>query len=379
MRIRSTTITDEGRANRARITAFVATLVGLGLLAWIVTEFGNSQVATGPTGSSFVTDLNGTAALAELVEDRGGQPIRFIAPIEGLDPVGSLLVVAPDPAVPYGPDEVDSIVDFVEEGGRLILAGTIPGELADELLPADLEVGYDANPEAEVLVPLGGVGGTVSNQGVRSIRTDAPHLPLAGDPPVAVAFSRGEGLVVYLSDAQILTNRRIEHNAAWTIGLLGDGPIRFDEVRHGFTATPASENPTSLIAALPDGVRTVALLLVPVLLVGMVVYGRRLGPAEAVTRELAPPRRELVDAVAALMIRTPDPLVAAAPVPHRVRTLLARRAGLAALSPPDELAAAAADLGLDPDDLRRAIAPTGEADLVVAHTVLAALSEREHT
>ena len=112
--------------------------------------------------------------------------------------------------------------------------------------------------DAEILLPLAGVGGTLETDGVRNVRSDEPFLPLAGDPPVAVAFSRGAGTVVFVADGSVFWNQRIVRNGAWAVALVGDGPVRFDEVRHGFEAAPVSESPTGLLAALPDRVRIVS-------------------------------------------------------------------------------------------------------------------------
>ena len=374
---RSTTITGEGRENRRRIEVLVALLIGLAVVGWALSEFGRQQTVTGPDGSMFVTDRNGTAALAELMERRGASVIPYTTRFSNLDPGGSVLIVDPQLNAEYTAEELDALDGFARDGGRVVVAGIPNPDLIGTLLPDDIGFGYRGPAEAEVLVPLSGVGGVVETDGVRNVDTVEPFFALAGEPPVAVAFDRGKGAVVFLSDSSILWNQRIDANGPWLVGLLGDGNVRFDEVRHGFESAPAAESPTGLLAALPERVRTVVYLLVPVVLLALVVYGRRFGPPEARERSLAPARRELVDALAGLLARTDDPVAAAQPVSHRVRTLAARRAGLPHDTPVDRLVGAAREIGLDPDQLAVALEPADENGILTAQRVLAHLTQKE--
>jgi hypothetical protein len=377
MSLRSTTITGEGRANRRRIETAVFAFLAVIVIAFLFVEFGRRQTGSGPDGSAFVTDRNGTAALAELVDRLGLEVIPYTAPFGPLDPDGTVMILDPMSGVEYDRTEIEALSDFVEGGGRLVVSGRPHPGLSPTLLPDDLDIGYLADSSSEIVTPLRGVGGVISTEGVRSVELDE-SVVLAGDPPVAIAFSRGAGTVVYLSDGTILHNERIRDNAAWVVSVLAEGPVRFDEVRHGYAAQPASESPTGLLAALPTGVRAAALLLVPVLVVGLVVYGRRFGPPEHTERDLAPPRRELVDAVAGLLSRTDDPIVAAAPLTARLRATVARQAGLPPGSSTGDLVAAATGLGVDPTSLSAALDPTGEDDQLAGQNILAHLSEREH-
>jgi hypothetical protein len=211
------------------------------------------------------------------------------------------------------------------------------------------------------------------------VLTDEPFTTLAGDPPVAVLFERGDGEIVYVADGSVFHNANIDLNAPWVVSMVAEGPVRFDELRHGFAAAPASENPTSLLASLPERIRSTVLLLLPVLGVALIVYGRRFGPPEARQRQLAPPRRELVDAMAGLMTRMPEVSEAAAPVIARLRSTVVLRAGLPSGTPDESLIAASERIGVDPDRLRTALAADDEAGLLAAQRLLAALSERELT
>jgi hypothetical protein len=93
----------------------------------------------------------------------------------------------------------------------------------------------------------------------------------------------------------------------------------------------------------------------------MLARGRRLGPAEDEARPFAPARREYVDALAATLARTRDPRAALAPVRDELRTRIARRAGLRPGTSEDDLAEAAARLGL-PGDEAQALRDDGPFD-----------------
>jgi hypothetical protein len=378
MRLRSTTITAEGRATRRNIEVVIATLVAVAVVGWALTEFGRQQTGAGPSGSSFVTDVNGTAAFAELLEDLGYPVVKATAPLLQLDPGGTVLILGPSIRTEYTPEEVNQLTAWVEDGGRMIVAGRPHPDLLGPLLPEDLRQGFDGRSPAPIITPLKGVDGSLESSGIVSARTAAPHLVLAGEPSVAIAFGIGDGEVVYLADGSLLHNEHIDDNAAWAVSLIAEGPVRFDEVRHGFAAVPAAENPTGLLAALPERVRSTVLLLVPVLLVALVTYGRRFGPPERTERLLAPPRRELVDAMTGLLARVDDPVTAGKPVLHRLRSTLTRAAGLPGDASDDGIVDSSLRLGLDPDLVRRAIHPQDENGMLESQRLLAHLSEREH-
>jgi hypothetical protein len=247
------------------------------------------------------------------------------------------------------------------------------------VLPEGTDLGFGGQDMPAIVTPLRGVEGNLTAEGVFSVESAEEGLALVGDPAIVEAYEHGEGEVVFIADSSILRNRALEANAPWVVSIIGDGPIRFDEVRHGFEATAPSENPTSLLAALPDDIRNVVFLLLPVVLLGLVVGGRRFGPPEATERTLAPPRRELVDAVAGLLGRMPDGTGAAQPISDRLRTVVARQSGVDHGADDAILLNAAPGIGVDPERLRPALNPRDEEAIIQAQRLLAELSEREHT
>ncbi len=373
----STTITKEGRRTRSNLQTMIVALILVAIVGWALAEFGRDRAGTGPNGSVFVTDINGTAALGELLEQLGHPVLPAIAPLTGLDSGGTLMILDPGFRSTYAATEIESIVAWLEGGGRLIVSGRPHPDLIGDVLPDDIRLGFSGASPAPIVTPIRGITGDVVTGGVYSIETDSDLLPLAGNPPIAAAYEVGSGVVVYIADSSMLWNPSLEQNGPWIVSLVPDGPVRFDEVRHGFTANPASETPTGLLAALPESVRRVILLLIPVLVLALITYGRRFGPPEETERRIAPPRRELVDAVAGLMARMGDPVEAAELVPVRLREVVARRIGLPADARPDTLVDRAQELGLDPNDLERALDPTDEDTMLEAQRLLAHLTERE--
>lgn len=261
----------------------------------------------------------------------------------------------------------------------MIVAGRPHPDLVGPLLPDDIRQGFDATDPAPIITPLRGIEGSLDTSGIVSARTDAPHVVLAGEPPVAIALGVGDGEIIYLADGSMLWNERIDDNAAWAVSLLAEGPVRFDEVRHGFSAAPAAESPTGLLAALPTRVRNTVLLLLPVLAVVLVTYGRRFGPPERTERTIAPPRRELVDAMTGLLSRTDDPMTAGEPVLRRLRSALTTAAGLPPDATESEIIDSSQRLGLDPGLVRRAVRPVDEDGMLESQRMLAHLSERKRS
>ncbi len=94
--------------------------------------------------------------------------------------------------------------------------------------------------------------------------------------------------------------------------------------------------------------------------------GRRLGPAEEVERELPPPRRVYVDAIAASLARTRRPAQAIKPLQDAARLRLIRRAAL----PPDAddgvVRRAASHLGIPEDEIDALLTPVSSDDRAMA-------------
>jgi hypothetical protein len=183
----------------------------------------------------------------------------------------------------------------------------------------------------------------------------------------------GRGEMLFIADVSPLTNARIDRagNAAFGLLLAGDnhGSIVFDEGVHGYGGNRG-------ITAIPGRWKFALAALGLAALVLIWARGRRLGPPEDAERELAPPRRLYVDALAATLERTRQPNDALVPVRNAVRARIARRAGLGADASPVDVDRAAVRLGLD--DAERSVLVRGAANNDDVIALGRALARVEH-
>jgi hypothetical protein len=108
----------------------------------------------------------------------------------------------------------------------------------------------------------------------------------------------------------------------------------------------------------------------------MVARGRRLGPPQQEGRDLPPPRREYVDALAAGIVRTRRREEAVEPVRREVREALLRRVALAPDSGDEVVREAARRVGLTGADAEALLAPVRtDADVLAVGRVLARIGQ----
>jgi hypothetical protein len=242
----------------SRGTALV--LVAAVAVLAIAVVFGRApEQPSGPRGSSYATTAGGVAAYATLLERAGHDVRRLRAPLDERRPSpGETVVIVDGTRLPE--DELAALDAQVRVGGRAVLAGS-----AMRSLPGD--AGTDARS---------------ASRGTRPV---------------------GRGAYVLVPDATPLRNRALGRgdNAARALTLAGPPSRRvaFVESVHGYHDERG-------LAALPDAVITCLWLLGLATLAFLVLRGRRLGPPEAAARELAPPRRAHVEALAAALARTKD-------------------------------------------------------------------------
>ena len=181
------------------------------------------------------------------------------------------------------------------------------------------------------------------------------------------------GTVVLLADTSPLQNRRLDRadNAAFAVALAGAGhrPVVFVEGPHGFGAE-------SGLGAIPGRWKVALVGGALAALLTLIAASRRIGPAEETVRRLPPPRRAYVDAMGATMARTRRPADAVAPLQAAARAQVARRAGLPAGAPPDEIRAAAARLGWSAEEITVLFRPASDTEGVLAAGRALARAER---
>lgn len=373
MTVRSTTLTPEGRAIRRRLVVGAASFAGLVVLVTVISALSRSEVVDGPDGSSHVTTARGLAALFQTLERVGADAVRLERAVAAGDLRGAGAFVVADPdGTGYSPAEVQALRRFVEGGGTVILAGYRDPDLAAGLLGEDpAEAAGSAGPAA-VLVPLA-PGTPAADPAPRAVEA-GPALPVVATPPGAGALVAtalvGEGLVHLVPDSSLLVNQFVGHpgNIGLAVRLTGTGRVIFDEYRHGFREADLGGLPS-----LPGRWDRVTRLGAVVLLVALVVYGRRLGPPEPARLLPAPERRLYLESVARTLRRTRRPVAATAPVRRRAVELVARRASLPPDAPPGVWEEAALGLGLTEEEAAAVLRPS-PANLLAADRALARLS-----
>ena len=343
------------------IAAVVGAVVAVELaLAALETATGGTG-PSGPDSSSYATQPAGLAAYAELLAATGHPVRRLRTEVTELEPTATLLVA--DAPVPD--EEFAAIGRFVEQGGRVVLAGGATVPLVHALVDGEIDWRPVA-PTTARPVPPPAAGFDVTSVG--SVRTagegaftstGAARAVLAADgESVAAVAELGAGTVILLADSSPLQNRflGLAGNAAFGLAAAGPAsrPVVFSEAGHGY-------GKRSGLDALPSNWRWALVGGALATLVWVWSRGRRLGPPDEDDVEPPPRRRAYVDAVAATLLRTGDPAGAIGPVQSAARDRLARRTGA---EPDDdaELRAAAIKAGVSEYDVDAIISPVRSHD-----------------
>jgi hypothetical protein len=342
------------------IAAVVVAIVAIELgLAALETATGGSGPG-GPDSSSYATQSRGLAAYADLLAGAGHKVSRVRDPLADVDG-GSTIVIAD---APIDEDELAAIGQFVERGGRLVLAGRLALPTS-RMFMAGVGLEPSAATTARPVLPvepaldLGGIGSVrTAGEGAFAGTGSARPVLEADGAPIAAVATPPSGTVVLLADASPLQNRLLAQagNAAFGLALAGpaDRPVVFAEAGHGYGQESGLDAvPSDWGWALVGGVLAT--------LVWVWSRGRRLGPPEEDDTEPPPRRRAYVDAVAATLLRTRDPAGAIAPVQQAGREHLARRTGVAA-DADAELRAAATKAGVSEHDVDAIISPVRSHD-----------------
>ena len=312
----------------------------------------------GPRSSSYATSPQGAAAYAELL-GRAGHPVlqvRSLPHSSPLNPATTVLLLDP-PAV--APRDLDALRTFVRGGGRLIAAGL-------------------SRPEMRRLasrVPERAPGSSVVHEDGLTIRTDG--TPVWRDEGLVAVRHVGDGSVVFLADSSPLQNRLLgsADNAAFGLALAlpRSRAVLFLESYHGYGTGARSG-----LSALPLAWKLLLGGLGLAALVYMVARGRRFGPPEEEGRDLAPPRREYVDSLAAVMARSRRRDAAVGPVRREARDSVLRRASFPRDADDDAVRSAAGRLGLTDDEAEALLRPAETDDDVVALGRAAARIRQDH-
>lgn len=345
---------------RAR-TAVVVVAVGAVIVAAALWIDARTTADDGPEG---------VAALERLLDVTGAERREAGRPSDGT------FVVLTDRR---GEAEAEAVLDWVEEGGRLVLAdpaSPIAGELDVEPQPAF--PGMLGEPERvppDCAVPeIAGVG-EIAARAARLLPETADRPSVGCFPGSEGAHLRvmphGDGRVLLLADRSPLTNELLDEadNALFALRLLDAdaGPVVFGLPR------PADAPGSSLPQLLPAGAPAAGLGLAVALLVFLLARGRRLGlsPEEAMVSPV--PADALVTAAAALFRNAGDRAHAAALLRRGTARRVRRRLGLPAHTEPTTVARHAHRAGMEHAEWLLAGEPPGDDDALIR---LAAEAER---
>jgi hypothetical protein len=310
----------------------------------------------GPRSSSYATSQHGDAAYAELL-GKAGHPVDQVRNLpHSSPPTAEATVFLLDPSIVRTAD-LQALRRFVGTGGKLVAAG----------------LSQDAMHELVSRVPE-------RASGSRRLPMEGLQIETGG-----AAVWRGEGLVAtrrvgsgtveLLADSSPLQNRLLgsADNAAFGLALAGppSRPVEFLESYHGYGRG-------SGLSALPLAWKLLLGGLGLAALVYMVARGRRFGPPEEEGRSLAPPRREYVDSLAAVVARSKRRDAAVGPVRREARDAVLRRASLPPDVEDDAVRVAARRLGLADEDTEALLRPARTDADVIALGRAAARIRQDH-
>ena len=272
-----------------------ALLIGVVLLVLFnLALFWLNQAAggpSGPTSSSYATSSEGVRAYADLLVEEGHEVDRLRSTVDELDIEGTSTIVMLDPGTVTA-EEADALHTLVERGGRLVVSVAEPAPWLDTVTGERIawSAGGPTDVGPLVVVPeVAGVGAVRAEGGGRweDLGGAVPVLgDGTGDGVLLAVASVGAGRVALLADDSPLQNRLLASgdNAALGLALAGgtERPILFAESHHGYGEATG-------LSALPSGWKTALAGLGLAALVLVVARGRRLGPPEQISRDLAPP------------------------------------------------------------------------------------------
>lgn len=297
--------------------------------------------------STYSTASGGSKAALLLLRESGYKITTWEYPVRDLpDGKGKTLVLA-DPASGPGAPDRQRLNAFLQNGGRVIAAGSF----ASYYLPENQIV-----PD-----PLAGVGWAPQRALSPSrITRVAPEItlrprahwylttgtvPLYGGPdkPTVVQYKVGQGEVLWLAGSTPLTNAglREKGNLEFFFAALGDPSqteILWDEYGHGYRRSSAVSSSTRMI-------RWIFLQLAIFAAAILLAYSRRSGPVWMPAGESRLSPLEFVRTLGSLYQHANAGSVAVDITYQRFRYLLTRRMGLSINAPVDDLDRAVRERG----------------------------------
>ena len=329
-----------------RVLMLIGLVAALNLAAALLAQWLDPQT-DGPFGSSYVTTDQGVGAFHDVLTELGRPVDQLRVPFSPADVPADATVIVVDPDVDafdvaYG----NAMLSHVQRGGRVLLVG-VPN--AARLF--DLEFDLVSSAAARLDVPpdapwTSGVASISTEAGERLVDLDGEVL--VGDDLGAIIarWEFGSGDLILVSDPWIFTNEWIgkDDNSVLAVRLAGGGSVVFDEYVHGFGTGQG-------IQGIGAALVRIGIVGVLAALVAMWAVGKRIGPAEQTERALPPPRAAYLDAMAITVAKARDESAFTrlhGRAVHHLKRIGRRYVGLSESAQQER---AAADLGLDDDDL----------------------------
>ncbi len=201
---------------------------------------GGSQPG-GANGSSYATAPAGLAAFSTLVAQYGHAVVRFNQPIADATLPPNATVFVLEPTSLTGADS-DALLEFVDEGGRLVVGGAAPfylRNLSDDpptWSPAGATTWTGVDPSFGAVATIAAAGtGSWSTTGAGHALVDS-----GGGAALLTEQAVGRGQILFLADPSPLENQFLPtaDNAAFAFGArrrrepTGRVPRRRTRVRH---------------------------------------------------------------------------------------------------------------------------------------------------
>jgi hypothetical protein len=346
------------------IGVVVVGLIVLNLVASLFDRAVGGNEPGGTPGSSYATAPQGLAAFRTLLARFGHEVSvqRGTVANQHLDPHATVFVIEPDE---LSSDDTAALLEFVAEGGRLVIGGAAPSPYLHNLRDDPPRWQSDGVTNwTEVDPSFVGVheietagDGSWTEPGTSSVLVGSTEQSLLTQERV------GAGEIAFLADPSPLENGYLAEvdNAAFALQLAGTAgrSVVFAEGVHGFGSQRG-------FAAVPGAWKLALLLLAVAALAFVWSRAWRFGPPDRTAREMPPARAEYVDALSVSLERTRSPAAALAPAQHWARARLASRAGLGPAPADEALTHAARAFGCTDEEIASLLHPVGESADVLA-------------
>ena len=316
---------------------FVLTIV----IALLFSPTAGSNVKQATTYSA---SSEGTKAAYLLLTESGYRSERWERPPSDLGPGADSVLFLLDPETAPTSDDREAVRQFVDSGGKLVLAGSAGSLFTKQQEPTPATLDIDPWQSFPALTPslFARKAPEIRLKTEMTWGTDAPGIALYGDEHqnVVMQFPEGRGQIIWIASSTLLSNAGIKQagNMEFLLAVVRNREQRvlWDEYFHGHRPVVATADSHPQMRWM---FAQLTLLAVAVL----ITFSRRSGPIRAPASETRLSPLEFVQALGQLYARADAANVAVDIYYGRFRFWLIRRLGASANASPEELARAVRD------------------------------------